>query len=192
MPFFLCLWRVIKRRFKYNNRPRPDLPEGCPEKLHFPYILKVLAFPLRGYRLFFKKYKEIQARQRHKEEETTLLWFKSSKEVEAFLRRLSIQSQEEYENVEEPSGGICSSQKDILTHIVYYILQELKRGGRRRWDSNPRELFTLHDFQSCSLGHYETPPCSGESGIRTHEGYSPYRFSRAAHSTTLTSLRGPV
>lgn len=30
--------------------------------------------------------------------------------------------------------------------------------GRRRWDSNPRELFTLHDFQSCSLGHYETPP----------------------------------
>ncbi len=68
-----------------------------------------------------------------------------------------------------------------------------RRGGRRRrWDSNPRGLFTLHDFQSCSLGHYETPPCSGESGIRTHEGYSPYRFSRAAHSTTLTSLRGPV
>ena len=30
--------------------------------------------------------------------------------------------------------------------------------GRRRWDSNPRGLFTLHDFQSCSLGHYETPP----------------------------------
>src|SRR5581483_6433860 len=21
--------------------------------------------------------------------------------------------------------------------------------GRRRWDSNPRRLFTLHDFQSC-------------------------------------------
>ena len=67
-----------------------------------------------------------------------------------------------------------------------------REDGRRRWDSNPRGLFTLHDFQSCSLGHYETPPYSGESGIRTHEGYSPYRFSRAAHSTTLTSLRGPV
>jgi hypothetical protein len=76
-------------------------------------------------------------------------------------------------------------------------LGESRIGGswgdeRRRWDSNPRELFTLHDFQSCSLGHYETPPRGGESGIRTHEGYSPYRFSRAAHSTTLTSLRGPV
>src|SRR5229473_5368907 len=81
---------------------------------------------------------------------------------------------------------------------------------RRRWDSNPRGLFTLHDFQSCSLGHYETPPAlflfrsattlarlaewasSGESGIRTHEGYSPYRFSRAALSTTQTSLRCAV
>src|SRR5579863_8155686 len=31
-------------------------------------------------------------------------------------------------------------------------------GGRRRWDLNPRRLFTLHDFQSCSLDHYETPP----------------------------------
>ena len=30
--------------------------------------------------------------------------------------------------------------------------------GRRRWDSNPRRLITLHDFQSCSLDHYETPP----------------------------------
>jgi adenylate kinase family enzyme len=132
MPFFLCLWRVIKRRFKYNNKPRPDLPEGCPEKLHFPYILKVLAFPLRGHRLFFKKYKEIQARQRHKEEETTLLWFKSNKEVETFLRRLSGQSREEYESAEEPSRGICSSQKDILTHIIHYILQELKKGGQNR------------------------------------------------------------
>src|SRR5260370_41751117 len=81
---------------------------------------------------------------------------------------------------------------------------------RRRWDSNPRGLFTLHDFQSGSLGHYETPPAlflfrsattlarpaewasTGESGIRTHEGYSPYRVSRSALSTTQSSLRCAV
>src|SRR5258708_37718719 len=34
----------------------------------------------------------------------------------------------------------------------------------------PTKACTLHDFQSCSLDHYETPPESGESGIRTHEG----------------------
>jgi hypothetical protein len=145
MPISLCLWRVIKRRFKYNNKPRPDLPDGCPEKIHFPYILKVLAFPLRGHRLFFKKYKGIQAYQPHKEEETTLLWFKTSKEVETFLRRLSVQSQEEYENVEEPSEDICSCQKDILTRIIHYILQELRKVGRTSpsWVSRYDPLVSL-------------------------------------------------
>src|SRR6266516_5722365 len=63
--------------------------------------------------------------------------------------------------------------------------------GRRRWDSNPRGLFTLHDFQSCSLGHYETPPAQRrewdsnprglftlplfESGTFDHSDISPLR-----------------
>src|SRR5215469_9393626 len=62
---------------------------------------------------------------------------------------------------------------------------------RRRWDSNPRGLFTLHDFQSCSLGHYETPPTGRrewdsnprglftlplfESGTFDHSDISPLR-----------------
>jgi hypothetical protein len=41
---------------------------------------------------------------------------------------------------------------------------------RRRWDSNPRGLFTLHDFQSCSLDHYETPPDGAE-----RVGFEPTR-----------------
>src|SRR5437660_12845854 len=65
------------------------------------------------------------------------------------------------------------------------------REGRRRWDSNPRRLFTLHDFQSCSLGHYETPPAGRrewdsnprglftlplfESGTFDHSDISPRR-----------------
>src|SRR5579885_2286654 len=61
--------------------------------------------------------------------------------------------------------------------------------GRRRWDSNPRRLFTLHDFQSCSLDHYETPPGWRREWDSNPRGLAPYRFSRAAHSTTLTSLR---
>src|SRR5260370_2342703 len=59
------------------------------------------------------------------------------------------------------------------------------------WDSNPRGLFTLHDFQSCSLGHYETPPARRrewdsnprglftlplfESGTFDHSDISPLR-----------------
>ena len=65
------------------------------------------------------------------------------------------------------------------------------RVWRRRWDSNPRRLFTSHDFQSCSLGHYETPPAQRrewdsnprglftlplfESGTFDHSDISPLR-----------------
>ncbi|WP_138469656.1 AAA family ATPase [Poseidonocella sp. HB161398] len=29
----LRLWRVVKRRLRYHGRTRPDLPEGCPERI---------------------------------------------------------------------------------------------------------------------------------------------------------------
>lgn len=32
-PVRLCLWRLIKRIRYYNGRPRPDMPDGCPERL---------------------------------------------------------------------------------------------------------------------------------------------------------------
>ena len=35
---FLCLWRVIKRRIMYNGKTRPDMGEGCEEKLDFEFI----------------------------------------------------------------------------------------------------------------------------------------------------------
>ena len=51
----------------------------------------------------------------------------------------------------------------------------------------PTKACTLHDFQSCSLDHYETPPGSGESGIRTHEGLHLTAF-RERHFRPLRHL----
>src|SRR5581483_12168630 len=56
-------------------------------------------------------------------------------------------------------------------------IKTIVMGRRRRWDSNPRGLFTLHDFQSCSLGHYETPP-----GRAERVGFEP---TRAIHPTAF-------
>lgn len=39
---FLCLWHVIKRRIVYSGRTRPDMGEGCVEKLDFEFIKWVL------------------------------------------------------------------------------------------------------------------------------------------------------
>ena len=35
---FLCLWRVIKRRIMYNGKTRPDMGEGCEEKLDLEFM----------------------------------------------------------------------------------------------------------------------------------------------------------
>lgn len=37
-----CLYRVIKRYFLYRGKTRPDMGEGCPEKLDFNFIKWVL------------------------------------------------------------------------------------------------------------------------------------------------------
>lgn len=29
----LCMYRIVKRRVMYRNQTRPDMNEGCPEKL---------------------------------------------------------------------------------------------------------------------------------------------------------------
>jgi adenylate kinase family enzyme len=32
-PLWVCYWRVTKRWLRYRGRSRPDMAEGCPEKL---------------------------------------------------------------------------------------------------------------------------------------------------------------
>lgn len=44
-PRAICTWRVIKRRFKYRNGTRPDMGEGCPEKLDLEFISWIWNFP---------------------------------------------------------------------------------------------------------------------------------------------------
>lgn len=37
-PRVVCLWRVMKRRWMYRGRTRPDMAPGCPEKLDWGLI----------------------------------------------------------------------------------------------------------------------------------------------------------
>jgi adenylate kinase family enzyme len=38
LPPHICLWRIFKRSIRYRNRRRPDMAEGCPERLSFEFI----------------------------------------------------------------------------------------------------------------------------------------------------------
>ena len=44
-PRHICMWRITKRLLTYFGRTRPDLPEGCPEKVDFVFLEYVWNFP---------------------------------------------------------------------------------------------------------------------------------------------------
>jgi len=35
---WLCLWRAVARVFQYRNKVRPDIGEGCPEKVDWEFL----------------------------------------------------------------------------------------------------------------------------------------------------------
>ncbi|MGE6378413.1 topology modulation protein [Peribacillus muralis] len=38
LPLHVCLYRVVKRRLSYRGKTRPDIGEGCQEKLDWPFL----------------------------------------------------------------------------------------------------------------------------------------------------------
>ena len=48
IPLWTCLWRCLKRSWKYRSRQRPGLPRDCPEWRIFLRMLRILLqFPSR-------------------------------------------------------------------------------------------------------------------------------------------------
>jgi adenylate kinase family enzyme len=37
-PPIMCLWRVLKRRVQFHNKPRPDAGSDCPERLNREFL----------------------------------------------------------------------------------------------------------------------------------------------------------
>ncbi|CUL30933.1 ATP-binding cassette domain-containing protein [Listeria monocytogenes] len=48
IPLFLCVANIIKRRFKYMTNVRPDVTEGCDEKLNLLFLLYALKYNKRS------------------------------------------------------------------------------------------------------------------------------------------------
>lgn len=46
LPTRVCLWRVIKRWWQIRGRVRPDMGEGCPEKMDIEFLHYVATFRL--------------------------------------------------------------------------------------------------------------------------------------------------
>jgi len=78
---WLCLWRIVKRALRYRNRARPDMGEGCPEKLDLEFVLWVWNFPRDTKPTVAKLLREHSAGKQ-------IVWLRSRSEVEKFLARV--------------------------------------------------------------------------------------------------------
>ena len=81
-PGFICLWRVLSRYFKYGKEPRPDLPEGCSEKLRLHYLLRILVFPFIKRKKLNRLLDELGPEKSKK----SIYVFRSSSDVKGFLQ----------------------------------------------------------------------------------------------------------
>ena len=44
LPRYVCIWRVLKRVWKYHGKCRPDMGKNCPERLDFSFLQYVWRF----------------------------------------------------------------------------------------------------------------------------------------------------
>ncbi len=83
---FLCLYRVIKRYFMYKGKTRPDMGEGCSEKLDFEFI-KWVFYESRKRKKRKKRYELIRNAEKNGKKVYIL---KSPEGVRKFLKDLGV------------------------------------------------------------------------------------------------------
>jgi adenylate kinase family enzyme len=82
LPRTLCLWRVIKRSFKYRGRTRPDMAAGCNERIDLAFLKWVWRYPQRSRPRILALLDEHRDR-------LDIHRLRSSSEIENFLAQLS-------------------------------------------------------------------------------------------------------
>ena len=81
MPRLLCLWRILKRNLRYRNGGRPDITEGCPEKINYEFVSWIWNYSRRS------RPKIVRLLGEHAEGKR-IVWLRSDRDVEVFLLQL--------------------------------------------------------------------------------------------------------
>ncbi len=85
MPRRVCLYRVIKRWIQYYGRTRPDLNEGCPEKIDWAFLRWIWNYPTRTRSRTIGKLQELEPHQQ-------VIIIKNSKQLHAYIEQLRQQN----------------------------------------------------------------------------------------------------
>jgi adenylate kinase family enzyme len=76
----ICLWRVLKRAILYRGRTRPDMAEGCHERLDLGFIRWVWRYKSRTRPRMIEMLGQLSQGKR-------VIWLQSQAEIKRFLTR---------------------------------------------------------------------------------------------------------
>lgn len=82
VPLLVCLYRVLKRWVTNIGRTRPDLGEGCPEKMDFAF----LKFIITTYSARKVKMRERMQAFQNARPENTVIFLGNKKQIEGFFK----------------------------------------------------------------------------------------------------------
>ena len=81
LPRWINLWRILKRRFQYGRRQRPDIGPGCPEKIDWEFFRWVWTFPRE------RRPSLLHEVERHAAEKQVIV-LHTAREVREFVKRV--------------------------------------------------------------------------------------------------------
>lgn len=85
LPTVTCIYSIIKRRIIYLNKTRPDMCDGCKEKMDLEFFLWVWNYKKRS------RPKIIERLDSFKNENKNIIIFKTRKQVNRFINKLNKQ-----------------------------------------------------------------------------------------------------
>lgn len=82
-PTLICLWRVIRRTFRYWKKERPDIKNGCKERFDIPFLHYVLMYNSTRRKSILEKLTHFQSSKK-------VIILRNDKEVDLFLGKISL------------------------------------------------------------------------------------------------------
>ena len=81
LPRHVCSWRIVKRWIHYRDRSRPDIADGCPERIDLAFIKWTWSYPSRSRPNVLQRLSLVADR-------TNVITLRSNTEVTEFLGSL--------------------------------------------------------------------------------------------------------
>ena len=81
VPRRICMYRVVKRAVRFRGERRPDMAEGCNEKIDLEFLLWIWNYPKQGRRRALEEFERQSAKR--------LITLKDNSDIESFLKEIA-------------------------------------------------------------------------------------------------------